>query len=45
MKNNNPLEHRFDVAEAGHYNKKSTVVNDRLIIGRKSAKIIEIVIY
>jgi hypothetical protein len=31
--------------EAGYLNKKGTIFNDRFAIGKKSAKIIELVLY
>ena len=41
----NPLEHQFDVSQVGNYRKKATVVNDRLVIGKKSAYIVELTLY
>ena len=41
----NPLEHRFDFTEVGQYRKKATAVNDRPVIGKKSAYIVELTLY
>lgn len=36
----NPLQHRFQTLEAGEVSKKGQIVNDRVVIGKKSAKIV-----
>ena len=41
----NPLEHVFGVTEIGNYRKKATVVNDRPVIGKKSAYIVELTLF
>ena len=41
----NPLEHIFGVTEVGSYRKKATVVNDRMLIGKKSAYIVELTLF
>ena len=41
----NPLEHRFDIIDVGKNTKKGTIVNDRFLIGKKSAKIVELKLF
>lgn len=41
----NPLDHRYDGVEVGEFKKKSTPVNDRLVIGKKSAYIVELSLF